>query len=183
MPPQGVCEEFGFPAGYFEADNTYRLTVTPLSYFDKSSDAIYGEFTIGKVPWTEVPVKYEVQWQPWKSSKVLPIGADGFVEVSGDVRYLLPSQGAETALKTKRKNVIVSMDIECIGKGVPASLRISNNRNQIITQNTASYRETPQKQRYTFIYQPQKKDKAHYLLIRRGSDAKFRITNLRSFVY
>ena len=183
MPPQGVCEEFGFPAGYFEADNTYRLTVKPLSYFDKSSDAISGVFTIGNVPWTEVPAKYEVQWQPWKSSKVLPVGADGFVEVSGDVRYLLPRMAAETALKTKRKNVIVTMDIECIGKGVPAALRISNNRNQIITQNTASYRETAQKQRYTFIYQPQKKDKAHYLLIRRGSDAKYRITNLRSFVY
>ena len=183
MPPPGVCEEFGFPAGYLESDSTYRLTVTPVSYFDKSSDPLTGEINIGKVPWTEVAGKCEVQWQPWKSSKTLPIGADGFVEVSGDVRYLLPGQAAETALKTKRKNVVVTMDIECIGKGVPASLRISNNRNQIITQNTASYRETPQKQRYSFVFQPQKKDKSHYLLIRRGSDAKFRITNLKTFVY
>ena len=183
MPPPGVCEEFGFPAGYLESDSTYRFTVTPVSYFDKSSDPLTGEITVGKVPWTEVPGQYEVQWQPWKSSKTLPVGADGFVEVSGDVRYLLPGQAAETALKTKRKNVIVTMDIECIGKGVPAALRISNNRNQIITQNTASYRQTPQKQRYSFIYQPQKKDKSHYLLIRRGSDAKFRITNLKTFVY
>lgn len=182
MPAAGESDVFAFPAGYFEENSTYRLTVTPVSYFDKSGEAVTGVFTVGKVPWTEVKSEYTPLWQPWKSSKKLTPDPDGFVQVSGDVRYLLPGQPAAAALKNKRKNVIVSMDIECIGSGMPASLRISNNRNQIITQNTGEYRKTAHKQRYCFVYPVQKKDKAHYLLIRRGAPGKYRITNLKCFV-
>lgn len=183
MPEDGAGDSFTFPAGYLEADSTYKVTATPFSYFADSKISISGEFTVGTVPWQEVKSKYTVQWQPWKSAKTLAPDKDGFVEVNGDVRYLLPGQAFSAALKNKRKLVIVSMDIECVGKGKPAYLRISNNRNQIISPNTGEYRKTAQKQRYSFIYPVQKKDKSHYLLIRRGTPGKYRITNVKSFVF
>ena len=178
MPDADKGDVFAFPAGYLESNATYKITVTPVNYFEKTGKSLSGEFSVGKVPWRELPVSnYTPVWQPWKSSKTLSGDKEGFVTVNGDVRVSLP------AVKNNIKTVIVSMDIECAGKGVPAQLRISNNRNQIITQNTGNYRENAQKQRYSFVYQTQKKDKAHYLLIRRGSEARFRITNVRSFAY
>ena len=178
MPEAGKGDVFAFPAGYLEADSTYKITVTPINYFEKAGKTVAGVFSVGKVPWRELPVAtYDPVWQPWKSSKTLPVDSEGFVKVEGDVRLSLP------AVKNDVKTVVVSMDIECIGKGVPAQLRISNNRNQIISQNTGNYRKNAQKQRYSFVYQTQKKDKAHYLLIRRGSEARFRVSNMRIFAY
>ncbi len=183
MPDAVSGEVFTFPAGYLDGNSSYRVTVTPVSFFDRSGRAITGGFHVGVVPWREVAARHEAVWQPWKSSKVLPVAGDGFVCVEGDVRYRLPFQAVETTRKLKLKSVAVSMDIECIGKGTPAMLRISNDRNRIITLNTGSYRKTAQKQRYSFIFQPDKKSKQFFLLIRRGSAAKYRISNVRTFVY
>ncbi|MBE6363898.1 MAG: hypothetical protein E7054_09635 [Lentisphaerae bacterium] len=183
MPESGCGDEFTFPAGYLESGSTYKVTATPFSYFGKSKISVSGEFTIGEVPWKEIKSEYTIQWQPWKSTRILTPDENGFVQVNGDLRYLLPGQAFPAALKTKNKLVIVSMDIECIGKGKPAYLRISNNRNQIISPNTGEYRETALKQHYSFIYPVQKKDRSHYLLIRRGSPAGYRITNVRSFIF
>ena len=176
-------EEFAFPAGYLEANRDYRVTVTPLSGFGGSGKPISGVFSVGKVPWKACPGTWNPVWNPWKSAKTLPIDSDGFVAIEGDVRGLLPAEAARYALKNNFKNVIVSMDIECVGKGRGASLRISNNRNQIITQNTSDYRATSQKQRFAFQFRPQAKDKSHYLLIRRGDLGKYRISNVKCFVY
>ena len=181
--PAGT-EEFAFPAGYLEADSSYRVTVTPFNYFEKSGKSVSGEFTVGKVPWQMAAYSgFQSRCQLWKSTREFTPDPEGWIEIAGDVRCLLPAQAAEAALKMKRKNVIITMDIECVGKGVPAHLRISNNRNQIISPNTGNYRKTAQKQRYSFVFQPQKKDKSHYLLIRRGSPAKYRISNLKCFIY
>ena len=179
----GKVEEFAFPAGYLDADRDYRVTVTPLGYYGGLGNPIVGEFSVGKVPWKECPGAWNPVWNPWKSAKILPVDADGFVAVNGDVRGLLPGEAARYAIKNNLKNVCVSMDIECIGKGKGASLRISNNRNQIISQNTADFRTTPQKQRFAFQFRPQAKDKSHYLLIRRGDFGKYRISNVKCFVY
>lgn len=179
----GKVEEFAFPAGYLDADRDYRVTVTPLGYYGGRGNSITGEFSVGKVPWKECSGVWNPVWNPWKSAKILPVDSDGFVAVEGDVRGLLPGEAARYAIKNKFKNVCVSMDIECIGKGRGASLRISNNRNQIISQNTADYRTTPQKQRFAFQFRPQAKDKSHYLLIRRGDFGRYRISNVKCFVY
>lgn len=180
--PAGA-EKFAFPAGYLEADSSYRVTVTPFNYFEKSGKSVSGEFTVGKVPWQEVAYSgFQSRCQLWKSTREVTPDPEGWIEIAGDVRCLLPDAAA-IALKRKCKNVIVTMDIECRGKGVPAYLRISNNRNRIITQNTGSYRKTAEKQRYSFVFQPQKKDLSHYLLIRRGNPAKYRISNVKCFIY
>lgn len=183
LPDEKNGETLAFPAGYLEADSTYRITVTPVNFFQKAGRAISGEFSVGKLPRVESVNSWRPTWQPWKSKKILPIGADNFVSVKGDVRFLLPPQAAELAQKLKRKYVIVTLDIECIGKGKPASLRISNNRNQLISLPVGEYRQTAQKQRYSFIFQPQKRDRQHFILIRRGSPAKYRFSNIKTYVY
>lgn len=179
----GSGDNFAFPAGYLERDTVYRITVTPVNCFGKTGTAICGEFAVGSVPWKECPGSGDIVWQPWKSRQTLTPDADGFVEVKGDVRYLLPGQALSAARRQKLKNIIVTLDIECIGKGRNAHLRISNDRNKIISPNVGEYRNDGKKQRFAFVFQPDKKSKAHYILIRRGADAKYRFTNIRSYIY
>ena len=184
LPASGSREKFAFPAGYLEAQSNYLISVIPYDFWGRRGNAASGKFRVGAVPWKEVPVgKWEFSGQPWKTRHTVKPDAGGFVAVSGDMRFLLPRQAVELARSQHKQNVIITLDIECIGKGKAANLRISNDRNRIISPNTGEYREKALPLRYSFIFQPDRKSRDHYLLIRRGSPGKYRFSNLKCCIY
>lgn len=176
------AEKFAFSAGYLEKGD-YHFSLTPISYFGKSGMSLQGEFSVKNIPWKEIKKDHKPVILSGKKDKTeVAADSNGFFNIQKDSRLLIPREIIEKTVEAKKK-LIVSMDIECHSPGNPASLRIINEKGQIVTMSSGCFRETKQKQRYSFVFRPRKKIQDYSLLIRRGSPGKYKFSNIRYFLY
>ena len=178
MPEKNI--EFAFMAGYLTLGN-YTYTITPKNYFGVTGQSIKGKFTVKKLPWKSIDYTGVTPvYSNRKKGKLLKANADGFYDIKGDFRLVIPQEVINIAVAQKKK-LILSLDIECINSNHNTNLRITNKNAQIVTLNTICYRKTAQKQHYSFVFRPGKQQ--YNLQARQLSSGKYRFSNIKYYLY
>jgi hypothetical protein len=171
--------QFGFAAGYLSIGK-YRYTLTPFNCFGVSGKSLQGEFTVKNVPWKEVRTEQRgLSVFNGRTSKTeFSADAEGFYSNKGDFRIVIPEDVIAQTL-AKKKKLLVTLKVECIGSGTPSALRNLDGKGSIATLSTVCYRETPQAQRYSFVF-----TRTHRaLLIRGGSPGKYRFSDIKYYLF
>ena len=172
--------EHGFSAGYFEP-GIYSFTLTPVDYFSRSGKALKGEFTVKKVPWTEIRNKSAITvFTRKKGGTEIKPDAQGYYFMTGDSRLIIPSEVISQAVAAKKK-LIVAVRMSCGGKGKSSAIRIISISGQIVTQRAGCFRESDQVQQYSQVFRPKKQE--YSLLFRNNGPVKYRFEQIRYFLY
>ena len=172
--------QFSFMAGYL-TPGVYTYTITPKNYFNIEGKPLKGKFTVKKLPWQNLNFSAPTPvYTNRKQGKIIQHDKDSFYDTKGDFRLVIPQEVIDKAVAQKKK-LILSLDIECIGRNHNSNLRITDEAAKIVTLTTICYRKTSQKQRYSFVFRPRKKQ--YNLQIRQLSPGKYRFSNVNYFLY
>ncbi len=175
----GKPVQFGFATGYLSVGK-YRYTLTPFNCFGVSGKTLHGEFAVKKVPWKEVKTTQTglSVFKGRTSKEKIAADANGFYDVKGDFRLVIPEDViAQTVMK--KKKLLVALKVECIGSGSSSALRNLDGKGSIATLSTVCYRATAQAQQYSFVF-----TRTHRaLLIRGGAPGKYRFSDIKYYLY
>ena len=106
---------------------------------------------------------------------------DGYYQMNGNCRLILPGNVIKEAVDSKKK-LIISLRMSSDGPGKSASMRIINGTGSIISLSTGCYREGTKDQEYSLVFRP-KNVQEYSLLFRHNGSVKYHFKKIRYYLY
>ncbi|MBO5689543.1 MAG: metallophosphoesterase [Lentisphaeria bacterium] len=169
--------------GYFESGKTYRITVTPVTFWQKGGKALEAEFTAPQFPEANVvfqsldPMK-EIPFQVIRKNTDVPV-KDGFYQLKTSSNLQIPESIWEGPAKTSRFRLTVDFEMRQTETQPWVIMVLDPRNNACVSTRIGTVPGRSGKMRYSLEFPKHAADARYVIQFRYGAPAQVNFSKVR----